>query len=96
MSEKIATIDLKEDYSTLDINNISWGNYSHMMIALESMVLLLKKGYKTEYPRSHRGELIEKYEILFHTLKKGYPKYRAEAETLDDIEIMKALKYLKI
>ena len=96
MPEKLAKIDLKEEFNTIDINNISWDNYSDIMISLECMLLLLNKGYNPEYSKSHRALLIKKYELLFNNLKKGYPKYRSQTETLDDIEILKALNYIKI
>jgi len=94
MSKKLAKIDLKEEFETIDISNISWSNYSDIMIALETMIIILKKEYKPEYSKSHKALLIKRYELLFDTIKKGYPKYRGNQESLDEIVILKALNLI--
>ena len=94
MSEKLAKIDLKEEFETIDISNMSWSNYSDIMIALETMIIILKKEYKPEYSKSHKALLIKRYELLFDTIKKGYPKYRGNQESLDEIIILKALNII--
>jgi len=94
MSEKLAKIDLKEEFETIDISNISWSNYSDIMIALETMIIILKKEYKPEYSKSHKALLIKRYELLFDTIKKGYPKYRGDQESLDEIVILKAINLI--
>jgi len=94
MSEKLAKIDLKEEFNTIDISNISWSNYSDIMIALESMIILLKKEYNPEYSKSHKVLLIKRYELLFDTIKNGYPMYRDNEESLDEVVILKALNLI--
>ena len=94
MSEKLAKIDLKEEFDTLDISNMSWSNYSDIMIALETMLILLKKEYNPEYSKSHKALLIKRYELLFDAIKKGYPMYRSNEESLDEVVILKALNLI--
>lgn len=95
MSEKIATIDLQEEYSTLDINNISWSNYSDIMIALETMIKLLKTELGDLYHDSHREKMIKKYEEIFNKLKDGYSNYRGQAISLDDTVIDKIVSRIE-
>jgi len=94
MSEKLAKIDLREELDTIDISNISWSNYSDIMIALETMIIILKKEYKSQYSKSHKALLIKRYELLFENIKNGYPRYRGDQESLDEIEILKALNLI--
>jgi len=94
MSEKLAKIDLKEEFNTIDISNISWSNYSDIMIALETMIILLKKEYNSEYSKSHKALLIKRYELLFETIKNDYPMYRDNEESLDEVVILKALNLI--
>lgn len=96
MSDILAKINLKEEFSTIDITNMSWSNYSDIMMALETMILLLKKDYNPEYSKSHKVLLIKRYELLFDTIKKGYPRYRGDLESLDDLILLKALNLIKI
>lgn len=94
MSEKLAKIDLKKELDIIDINNRSWSNYSDIMIALETMIILLKKEYNPEYSKSHKALLIKRYELLFESIKKGYPMYRSNLESLDEVVILKALSLI--
>jgi|GEM_PF-2864293 len=94
MSEKLAKIDLREELDTIDISNISWSNYSDIMIALETMIIILKKEYKSQYSKSHKALLIKRYELLFENIKNGYPRYRGDQESLDEIVILKALNLI--
>lgn len=95
MTEKLATIDLGEKFSTLDINNISWSNYSEIMIALEIMINLLKTELEDLYHDSHRKTMIDRYEKLFNELKNGYSTYRGKAISLDDTVIDKIVSRIK-
>jgi len=94
MPKKLAKIDLKEEFDTIDISNISWSNYSDIMIALETMIILLKKEYNPDYSKSHKALLIKRYELLFEKIKKGYPMYRDNEESLDEIVILKSLNLI--
>jgi len=38
--------------------------------------------------------LIKRYELLFENIKNGYPRYRGNEESLDEIVILKTLNII--
>ena len=81
---KLSIINHQDQNDNLDIINISWSDYSNIMISLNNMIYQLEKNIDDNHLDSHRKQLLKKYEDLFQKMKSDNVPWRGESETLDD------------
>lgn len=88
---QLSKIDLQEKLDTIDIINMSWADYSNIMISLDEMIKQLSKSIGDNYLDSHREQLLKKYQDLFQKLQAKNVPWRGQAVSLDD-EVIAATK----
>jgi hypothetical protein len=82
--KKRLIIDLQEESNDIDILNISWSDYSNIMISLDEMIKQLEKIIGDNYLDPHREQLLKKYKDLFLKMKSTECPWRGQAVSLDD------------
>lgn len=90
--KEIVKINLNDELPQVDILNMDWKKYNHLMIAIEGIISLLENEIKDAYYDSKRKDLVLQYKELLNNLITNEIPYKGQAESIDQNIIQILLK----